>query len=312
MVYTKNIEGNCVSYMTAYNQAAGVLPFELRQVALSVPHPERCLAEEIRLRIGQPITITLPEGEVFLPSSPIVTARDLSLALENATQSSIHTVLDKMKRGFLTLQGGHRMGLCGTIAMDGGIIHNLCNISSVNIRIARQIRGIGEEIICRLRGNGGMPSVLILAPPGMGKTTLLRDIICGLSNGVGGVALRVGVVDERGELAAVHHGATQMDLGAHTDVMDGCSKADGMLMLLRGMSPQVLAVDEVTDPLDVDAMETAVGCGTIILATAHGKSLEDMERRPLYARLRERKIFSKVILIDRECGMRRYRLEDMP
>lgn len=301
-----------MSHMDAYNQAAGVLPFGLRQVALSVPYPERCLVEEIRLRIGQPITITLPEGEAFLPSGPTVTTDDLSLTLENATQSSIHTVLDKMKRGFLTLQGGHRMGLCGTIAMDGGTIHNLCNISSVNIRIARQIQGVGDEIVYRLRKNGDMPSALILAPPGMGKTTLLRDIIRGLSDGVGGPALRVGVVDERGELAAVHNGTMQMNLGAHTDVMDGCSKADGMLMLLRGMSPQVLAVDEVTDPVDVDAMETAVGCGTIILATAHGKGLEDVERRPLYARLRERKVFSKVILIDRECGMRQYRVEDMP
>lgn len=295
-----------------FDQAAGVLPFGLRQIALAAPKAERVIAEELRLRIGRPMTITLPEGEVVLPGSPIVTASDLSLVLEIATQASAHVALEKIKRGFVTIQGGHRLGLCGSIAVNNGIIQNIRSISSINIRVAKQIKGIGNEILCKLREEGGMPSVLILAPPGMGKTTLLRDIVRGLSSGVGGSPLRVGVADERGELAAVCGGRMQMDLGPQTDVVEGCSKADGLLMLLRGMNPQVLAVDEITDPNDIDAMETAMGCGTALLATAHGQGVEDIMRRPLYARIRKQNMFSKVLLIDRDNGERRYRLEDMP
>lgn len=182
----------------------------------------------------------------------------------------------------------------------------------MNIRIARQIPGIGNEILCQLRAEGALPSVLVLAPPGAGKTTLLRDLIRGLSSGAIGPPLRVGVADERGELGAMYDGVPQLDVGPHTDIMDGCGKADGLMMLLRGMNPQVLAVDEITAPGDIDALETAAGCGAVLLATAHGQDVEDLKHRPLYIRLLKRHIFQKVLLIERRGGARRYRLEDLP
>ena len=294
-----------------FDQAAGLLPFGMRQLALALPRAERAVAEELRLRAGRPLAITLPEGEVVLPGCPIISPDDLRTALEIATQASAHAALERIRNGFVTVRGGHRMGLCGTAVVKDGAIHNLRELSSVNIRIARQVKGIGNEILHQLRSEGTLPSVLVLAPPGAGKTTLLRDLIRGLSAGVGGPPLRVGVADERGELGAMYDGIPQLDLGPHTDVMDGCGKADGLMMLLRGMNPQVLAVDEITAPGDIEALETAAGCGATLLATAHGQGIEDLERRPLYARLLERRIFQKMLLIERQGGVRRYRLEDL-
>lgn len=298
--------------MLPFDQAAGLLPFGLRQLALSMPRAERAVVEELRLRAGRPVSVTLPEGEAVLPGSPVLSPDDLRTALEIATQASAHAALERVRNGFVTVRGGHRMGLCGTAVVKDGAIHNLRELSSLNIRIARQIIGLGEEVLLRLREGGCLPSVLVLAPPGAGKTTLLRDLIRGLSAGVGGPPLRVGVADERGELGAMYGGVPQLDLGPHTDVMDGCSKADGLMMLLRGMNPQVLVMDEITAPGDIDALETASGCGAALVAAAHGCGLEDLKRRPLYIRLLERRIFQKVILIERQGGVRCYRLEDLP
>ena len=295
-----------------FDQAASLLPFGLRQLTLALPQSVRNAAEELRLRAGRPVSVTLPDGEEVLPGCPVISPGDLRAVLEIATQASAHTALERVRHGFVTVRGGHRVGLCGTAVVKDGEIHNLRELASLNLRIARQIPGIGDEPLRRIRSGGALPSVLVLAPPGAGKTTLLRDLIRGLSAGVGGPPLRVGVADERGELGAMYSGAPQLDLGPHTDVMDGCSKADGLMMLLRGMNPQVLAADEITASGDIDALETAAGCGTALLATAHGRGIGDLERRPLYARLLERKIFQKVLLIDRVNGVRRYRLEDLP
>lgn len=295
-----------------FDQAAGLLPFGIRQMALAMPRAERIVTEEFRLRVGRPVSVTLPEGERVLPGCPVITPDDLRTVLEIATQSSVHTAMERVRQGFVTVRGGHRVGLCGTAVIREGLIHNLSELSSLNIRIARQIRGLADDIVRELRAEGELSSLLILAPPGAGKTTLLRDMIRGLSAGVGGPPLRVGVADERGELAAVYEGIPQLDLGPHTDIMSGCGKAEGLLMLLRGMNPQLLAVDEITAPRDIDAMETAFGCGALLLATAHGRSLSDLRRRPLYAGLLQRNIFRKVLLIECEQGVRRYRLEEIP
>lgn len=294
-----------------FDQAAGLLPFGLRQVALAVPRAEQVIAEELRLRVRYPVSITLPEREMVLPGSPVITSNDLYSVLEIATKASAHTALERVRQGFVTVRGGHRLGLCGSVVSKDGMIHNMRSISSLNIRIARQIPGIGNELLGAIRANRTVPSVLVLAPPGAGKTTLLRDLIRGLSSGVAGVPLRVGVADERGELGAMWDGVPQLDLGPHTDILDGCSKAEGLMMLLRGMNPQILAVDEITAPGDIDALRTASGCGVSLLATAHGKSIRDLQTKPLYGKLLHNKIFQVLLCIEMINGVRRYRLEEI-
>lgn len=298
--------------LLAFDQAAGVLPFGLRQLALSLPAAERATAEEFRLRVGRPMSVTFPDGERVLSGRLRLSEEDLRSVLELATQASVHAVLEQVRNGFVTIRGGHRVGLCGTAVVKHDAVSTLKEISSLNIRIARQITGIGEGPLRALMGDRGMPSTLILAPPGAGKTTLLRDLIRCLSSGVGGAPVRVGVADERGELGAMYHGTPQFELGEHTDVMDGCAKADGLMMLLRGMNPQVLAVDEITAPEDIQALECAAGCGVILLATAHGRKVSDLRKRALYARLLEKRVFRKVLVIEQENGVRRYRTEELP
>lgn len=294
-----------------FDQAAGLLPFGFRQLALSLPRAEQIITEELRLRVGSPISITLPDGEVLLPGCPILTTEDLRMVLEIATKASAHTALDRVRQGYVTVRGGHRLGLCGSVVCKEGAIYNMRCISSINIRIAKQIPGISNELLRSIRSGDTLPSLLVLAPPGAGKTTLLRDLIRGFSSGVGGSPLRVGVADERGELGAMWEGVPQLDLGPHTDLIEGCRKADGLMMLLRGMNPQILAVDEITAPEDIDALQTATGCGAALLATAHGNSIADLYKRPLYSTLLQCKIFRKVLRIEKEHGVRRYHVEDI-
>lgn len=296
--------------MQSYRQAVQVLPLNLRQLALRLTREQMERAEEIRLRIGRRPAVVMPDGEVPLPDSRAVEREELERMVEIASRWSIHTVLEQLCRGFLPLEGGHRLGLCGTVVMKGERIHALRDVSCANLRIARQRIGVSVPLLPRLRCGGQVYSTLILAPPGAGKTTLLRDLIRSLSDGEDG--LRVGVVDERGELAAAWRGRAQLELGERTDVLSDCPKAVGMELLLRGMSPQVLAVDEITALQDVQAMAGAAGCGVSLLATAHGNGREDLERRPVYREMMEQGIFQRLVTIRVRNSQREFEVEELP
>ncbi len=291
------------------DQAARLLPGPLRQRVAALPLERRAEVEELRLRRGRPLSFLTSEGEIFLPDTA-VTGRDLDTVLELASASSVHTVLAQVKNGFVAVPGGHRLGLCGTGVVEGGALTNLRELSSLSLRIAREFRGLCWEVLPKLWGARGLESTLILSPPGGGKTTLLRDLIRAISAGEGCPPRRVGVADERGELAAVANGEPALDIGPRSDVMSACPKAVGMMTLLRGMNPQVLAVDEITQPEDVEAMLQAAGCGVALLATAHGGSLADLDRRPLYRRLMAQGIFGRVVLIENAADGRRYSVTD--
>lgn len=294
----------------AYRQAAQVLPRRLRQEALGLPQEEQEQAEELRLRAGWPMTAVLPEGERPVGGPP-VEPEELEQLVEIASRASVHAVLEQIRRGYLTVAGGHRIGLCGTAVMEGGGIHALRSLSSANLRIARQVPGAARPVLGALCPGGRLESTLILAPPGQGKTTLLRDIIRQVSEGEGCLPLRVAVADERGELAALYSGRPQLDVGRRTDVAEGCPKAQGLMLLLRAMNPQVLAVDEITAPEDAAALRTAAGCGVTLLATAHGAGREDLTRRPLYRGLLEEGMFRRLVEITRREGRREYRVEEL-
>lgn len=294
----------------AYEQAIQALPVRLQKLALELSRERRGQVEELRLRVGHPMAALFPQGEQALGDRP-VESRELEQLLEIASRASIHAVLDQLRRGYLTIEGGHRIDLCGTAVMERGEIRTLRQLSSASIRIARQVKGACAPVLDRLCPGGRLEDTLILSPPGMGKTTLLRDLIRAVSRGEGCLPQRVSLADERGEVAALWGGAPQLEVGPRTDVVEGCPKDQGLMLLLRAMNPQVLAVDEITAPQDVAALEMAAGCGVTLLATAHGQGLADLRRRPLYQGMLEKKLFRRCVLIEREGAGRRYRVEEL-
>ena len=277
-----------------------MLPPPLREVAKQYGTDVQGRTEEFRLRIGQPMALTTGADEI-LSNSPILKESDLRNVLELASGSSIHAALEQIRSGFLVIRGGHRIGLCGELVMKDGQVHSYRRFSSMAIRIARPIRGLGAKVLREICTNGVLKDTLILAPPGAGKTTLLRELVKLVSDGEGVPPLRVGLADERREISALWDGKCQFDVGRRTDVAADCPKSIGLELLLRGMNPQVLAVDEITAERDIEAMAWAAGCGVTLLATAHGGSSVDLTHRPLYRRLMEYRLFERVVLL-KNCG----------
>ncbi len=240
--------------------------------------------EEIRLRIGQTPCYTLSGQERIFSRQKPVSREDLQFVLHAASNSSLYSFQDTLRQGFLTLPGGHRMGVCGEVVWENNAVRTMRDFSSVSIRIAHEHKGVG--VIPKR-------STLIIGPPGCGKTSLLRDCVRQLSDAE---QCRVALLDERGEIAACREGLAGFDVGSHTDILTGCHKVMGITMLLRTMNPQWIAVDEITQAEDVRAMVQASYCGIRLLATAHADSFADLHRRPVYQELMHQNVFEDFLV----------------
>ena len=290
-----------------------VVPQFLREMLSSLDPKARDAVEELRLREGFPLAVVQAGEEWTHPAwrGRPLTEEALRRVLETAGRGSVHPGLDQLRSGYVTAAGGVRVGICGEGATREGELLSFRRITSLALRVPHALPGVARPLLPQLAEGGELSNTLILSPPGLGKTTLLRDLIRALSDGDGVPARRVGVADERGELAGVCEGVPQFRVGRRTDVMDGCPKSAGLLMLLRGMNPQALAADEITAPEDIAALEMAANCGVSLLCTAHGASLEDLRRRVLYRRLLEAQIFRRLVVIRRQGSRRCYSVEEL-
>jgi Uncharacterized protein conserved in bacteria len=283
--------------MDAWTTARGLFP-ETQAKALE-RYPD---AEEIRLRIGKPPTVVIAGAERQV-SHDVIDQNLLHHVLEKATDASLHAAAPAIREGFISYRG-LRIGVCGEAVFTDSSLSSLRSFSSLSIRIPHDVPESCSELI----GNLLSPqprNILIAAPPGIGKTSFLRELIRRAAMEM----RRVSVIDERNELSASISGAAQFDLGLGSDVMVGVPKEKAAMMLLRGMNPQIIAMDEITQREDLKIIEQITGCGVLLFATAHGKDREDMMKRPLYRKLFAYDIFQELVTIRCEQGKRIYNRE---
>ena len=250
---------------------------------------------EIRVRTGQNIQLETGEGRLCCPVKP--DQMRVNQIAEALSEHALYARAEEMRSGFVTLRGGHRMGLCGRVICQGQLVRGLRAISSLSVRLAGQWAGAADRLMpCLKDRKGRLYSTLIIGLPGSGKTTLLRDAVRQAS--VEG--RRVCVVDERSEIAAMCEGVPQLDVGPNTDVLDGCAKDAGLRWLIRAMSPEVLVTDELRDATEGQAVLEAVHSGITVLATAHGREMESTLRRGTLSSLAKQRAFERYVLMGRE------------
>ena len=285
--------------MTGIETVLEYIPYNIKKLVQQIQLQNEI--EEIRLRANKPLCIKTSKGTEVIEY--IVSQQEILQTFEKICENSVYSYRKQICDGYITIRGGNRVGIVGSAVVDNGQVININYISSLNFRIAREKLGCSNKIIEDIVNieQNTIYNTLIISPPGCGKTTLLRDIIRNISNGINDLNFKgktVGIVDERGEIAAMYKGIPQNDIGIRSDVIDNMPKPEAMRILVRSMSPDVVACDEIGSMEDVKAIDYAMCSGVKGIFTAHGKDIEEVNKNSEISKLLQKKVFERIIKLN--------------
>lgn len=291
-----------------------MMPKELRELCRRLPQEVLSSLEEIRIRKEQPVEFIYGQVSRFLSPDGALThhhakgwrvpAEQLDKMVNLISQHSIYALEEELKRGYVTVTGGHRIGIVGKALVEKGEVRTIRDISGLNVRIAREKKGVALPLIPYLTEEQLVRNTLIVSPPQCGKTTILRDLARVFSYGNPHMSgKKVSIIDERSELAGSVGGIPQKDVGPRTDILDACPKAEGIMMLIRSMSPDIIIADEIGRPEDAVAIQEALNAGVTVITSVHGASLTDINRRPTISRLIGQGVFQRYVFLGRSRGV---------
>lgn len=278
-----------------------VLPLRIIQELKKIVSKEKI--QEIRIKVNKPIIINLNDKEVILKYE--TTINDIKEILVKISNYSLYAYEEELKQGYITIKGGHRIGIAGECVIVDGKVRTIRNISSLNIRICREVIGCSNELIKFIINKDRVYNTLIVSPPKCGKTTILRDISRNISNGIPLESFKgkkVSIIDERSEIASSFNGIPQLDVGIRTDILDNCLKKDGMLMAIRSLSPEIIICDEIGTIGEIEALNMAFNSGVNIIVTIHGYSIEDIYARDVFKPLIENCILERIVILSNKKG----------
>lgn len=278
-----------------------VLPLRIIEELKKIVSKEKI--QEIRIKVNKPIIINLNDKEVILKYE--TTINDIKEILVKISNYSLYAYEEELKQGYITIKGGHRIGIAGECVIVDGKVRTIRNISSLNIRICREVIGCSNELIKFIINKDRVYNTLIVSPPKCGKTTILRDISRNISNGIPLESFKgkkVSIIDERSEIASSFNGIPQLDVGIRTDILDNCLKKDGMLMAIRSLSPEIIICDEIGTVGEIEALNIAFNSGVNIIVTIHGYSIEDIYARDVFKPLIENCILERIVILSNKKG----------